>query len=146
MNRLLGVLGILAVGALVLAVARPASELSLLMMLNGEPGTVFVTEAGRDGGTLGISNIPTSTGGAVGSVIKTQCTAAACICPGAACVCPGASLASNFSSTVGEKLAADAVHFMVLVPGSTQVSVAPVSGSLRVDGGSGADCFHWPMK
>lgn len=139
MKRTLGVLGVLAVAVLAMAIARPAGEYSLLLLLNGEPGTMFISEAGRDGGTVGISN-------ATGSVIKTQCTAAACICPGSACVCPGASLASNFSSTVGEKLAADAVHYMVLQPSTTQISVIGVTGSTRVDGGPGADCFHWPMR
>lgn len=139
MKRFLAVVGVLAIASLAMAYSRPAGEYSLLLLLNGEPGSMFIIEAGRDGGTVGIAN-------ATGSVIKTQCTAAACVCPGATCVCPGASLASNFSTTVGQKIAADGVVYTVLQPSTTQISAVAVSGSTRVDGGAGADCFNWPMK
>ncbi len=140
MKRLL-LLGALAFVAVLTMAARPPGEFPLILRLNGQPAWIATSVPGADGGALAVVDA------GLGAVVKSQCHAVACICPGMSCVCPSATnLASFNNATVGEKLAVDAVHYMVLTDGQSKISTAAYSGSVTPDGGSGAWCDHWLMQ
>lgn len=122
-----------------LLAAQPAGEFPLMLRLNGSPAFIGHQAPGADGGTIG------KVDAGWGECVKTQCYSPACVCAATTCTC-GAALASTYSATNGEYLAAYGISYMCLAVNNGMVSTAAAPGSLLVDGGAGADCDSWVMK